>query len=258
MAEYRLDKCIASHSTYSRSNVKSLLQKGLVQVNGITEYDGSRKVNPEQHEIICCGKPLICHTHVYFIVNKPVNYICATQDRTHKIVLELIPADRRKRLFPAGRLDIDSTGMVLVTDDGELAHQMLSPKHHVPKYYLLQLADDLHEEDMQKLAGGIVLADGTSCLPAQAMALPDKQALICLHEGKYHQVKRMLAALGNHVEQLHRIAIGSMLLPSDLKVGACLEILHKDVQLMLKSNDFKEMCEQIVTEFSSYSINKRR
>ena len=260
MAECRLDKLLSNRTAHSRSEIKSLLKQGMIQVDGRTEHDGGRKVNPDTQEITCAGKKLHGGSHLYLIMNKPEGIICATEDRQHKTVLDLLPAELRvKGLFPAGRLDIDSTGLVLLTDDGGFSHQMLSPRHHVDKYYLIRLARPFEEAYIQKFSERMTLADGTECLPARVQALPEpKTCLVCLHEGKYHQVKRMFAAAGNHVEHLHRIAVGGMLLPPDLPSGDCLEILHKDIQRMLKSDTFPEMYEQIVSDFSSYLINVRQ
>ena len=211
MALIRLDKLLSNRSGFSRSEVKALLRQGTVQVDGVPEHDGARKLDPDVQRVTCQGKDLPGGTHLYYIVNKPIGYVCATEDRDHRIVTELLPKElRTKGLFPAGRLDIDSTGLVLLTDDGGLAHKMLSPKTHVPKYYLLRLARPWEEGYADKLRQGLALSDGTQCLPAEARQLevPGNYALICLHEGRYHQVKRMMAALGNHVEHLHRVAGG--------------------------------------------------
>lgn len=254
----RLDKLIANRTGYSRSDVKLLLKKGAVRVDGIAERDGSRHVDPSAHRISCEGKALPGGEHVYYIMNKPAGVICATEDRTHQTVLDLLPKElRTKGLFPAGRLDADSTGLLLLTDDGALAHRMLSPKHHVPKCYLIRLARAYEADYAQRLAEGLVLADGTKCLPAEIMhpEIAGNYAIICLHEGKYHQVKRMLAALGNHVERLHRVAAGGLVLPAELASGGCLEMLHKDVEKMLNAESFGSLCSCIMTNFSSYSIN---
>ncbi|MDE7122261.1 MAG: pseudouridine synthase [Oscillospiraceae bacterium] len=256
MAEIRLDKFLANRSPYSRSEVKSLLRKGAVLVDSVVESDGSRKIDPDAQCVICQGRRIQGGSHLYLMLNKPQNYICATEDRTHKTVLDLLPESLRIRgLFPAGRLDIDSTGFVLLTDDGQFAHDMLAPGKHIPKYYLVCLRDPIGDAEIAALAGGIVLSDQTHCLPAQARTLPDNYALICLHEGKYHQVKRMFASLGNHVEALHRVAIGGLILPEDLRSGRYLELLHKDLERMLKAPDFDSIYEQILKNFSSYSIN---
>lgn len=258
MTQMRLDKFLANRTPYSRAEVKNLLRAGSIQVDGITERDGSRKLDADAQTVTCRGQMIRGGAHVYLLLNKPVGYLSATEDRTQKTVMELVPdALRVKGLAPAGRLDIDSTGMLLLTDDGVLAHRMLAPKQHVPKCYLIGLARPCEASYAQRLAAGITLADGTECLPAELMPvdMPGHFALIRLHEGKYHQVRRMMAALGNHVETLHRTAIGELLLPPDLPFGGCLEILHKDVEKMLKPGDFPALYEQIVSYFSSYLIN---
>ncbi len=256
MSEIRIDKFLADRTKYSRNEIKTMLKKGAVRMNDEILSDPKQKINPDVQEITLNGKKIHGGLEIYLLVNKPENYICATEDRQHKTVLELVPeALRHKDLFPAGRLDIDSTGLVLLTTDGALAHNMLSPKHHVPKYYLVTLSRKFQESYVQSLADGMTLADGTVCLPVQTKPLTEKICLVCLHEGKYHQIKRMFAALGNHVEHLHRVAVGSLLLPPDLPSGDCLEIFNKDILQMLKANSFPEMCEQIVYAFSSYLIN---
>lgn len=264
MAQIRLDRLLSNRTPHSRSDIKTILKNGAVQVDGTPERDGSRKVDPDVQEITLYGKKLVGQTYVCFLLNKPVGYICATEDRMHKTVLDLLPKEKRvKGLFPAGRLDVDSTGLVLLTDDGDLAHRMLAPKSHVPKYYLVRLAKPCRTADVKRLSEGLTLGDGTVCMPAEARALAVSEnsgnyALICLHEGKYHQVKRMFAALNNHVESLHRVAIGSMVLPENLASGAHVEVLHKDVESMLKPERFDVIYERIVTNFSSYSINERQ
>ncbi|MDE5767988.1 MAG: rRNA pseudouridine synthase [Oscillospiraceae bacterium] len=256
MAEIRLDKFLANRSNYSRSEVKSLLRNGAVRVDSVVESDGSRKIDPDAQSVTCQGRRIQGGSHLYLMLNKPQGYICATEDRMHKTVLDLLPESLRiKGVFPAGRLDIDSTGFVLLTDDGQFAHDMLAPGKHIPKYYLVCLRDPIGDQDIQAISKGIVLSDQTHCLPAQARAFPGFCALICLHEGKYHQVKRMFASLGNHVESLHRVAIGGLVLPENLRSGGYLELLHKDLSRMLKAPDFDSIYEQILKNFSSYSIN---
>ncbi len=259
MAQIRLDKLLSNRTPHSRSEIRTILRNGAVQVDGVTERDGSRKVDAGVQEIVCYGKKLSGQTHTFFLVNKPQGYVCATEDRTHRTVMELLPESLRfKGLFPAGRLDGDSTGLVLLTDDGDLAHRMLAPRSHVPKYYLVRLQECCQASYEQRLAEGLTLGDGTVCLPAQIriMDVPGNYAVICLHEGKYHQVKRMFAAMDNHVLSLHRVAIGGMLLPPDLPLGGYMELFHKDVEKLLKSGGTESVCEQIMTNFSSYLINE--
>ncbi len=254
--EIRLDKLLANQTAYSRKDVRQILKKGTVSIDGITETDGSRKVNPELQMILCEGKRVQEKGFCYVIMNKPAGYLSATEDRKQKTVMDLLPAYlREKGLFPAGRLDIDSTGFLLLTNDGGFAHRMLSPKKHVSKYYLVTLEQEPDTAALQKLREGISLSDNTICLPAEVRKISVQHCLICLHEGKYHQVKRMFAAVGNHVQHLHRTAVGGFILPPDLRPGQCLEILHKDAETLLKSQPFPEMCEQIMSDFPSYLIN---
>ena len=259
MSQIRLDKLLADRTQYSRAEVKKILRTRAVTVDGIAETDGSRKLDPETQSVTCMGKPVRGGEHVYILLNKPADVICATEDKVHKTVIDLVPPELRvKGLFPAGRLDIDSTGMVLLTDDGDLAHRMLSPKTHVPKCYLVRLARPCEKNYAARFAEGMVLSDGTECLPAELKIVPDiaNYALVWLHEGKYHQVKRMFAAVGNHVEHLHRVAVGSFLLPPELAPGTCLEIFHKDIGHMLKTCDSSVLYDRIMYAFSSYSINE--
>ena len=258
MSEIRIDKFLADRTAYSRNEVKMLLRNGAVSADGRIISDAKQKINPDTQEIRLHGKKIHGGSFLYVILNKPENYICATEDKKHKTVLELLPEElRHKDMFPAGRLDIDSTGLVLLTNDGQLAHQLLSPKHHVPKYYLVTLARAFQESYVQKISDGIVLSDGTACLPAQVQQIDALHCIICLHEGKYHEIKRMFAALGNHVTHLHRVAAGSLLLPPELPSGGCVEIFTKDIFKLLKADSVSVMYEQIVSAFSSYLINDR-
>ena len=257
MAEIRIDKFLSDRTNYSRKEIRLFLKRNAVQADGKRITDGSVKINPNQAEVFLNGKKIHGGTELFILVNKPEGYICATEDAHQKTVLALLPEElRHKDLFPAGRLDIDTTGLVLLTTDGKFAHSILSPKHHIPKYYLVQLENFLTEEEIKLFSSGIKLNDGTECLPAEVKTLSGKICLLCLHEGKYHQVKRMFAATGNHVKHLHRIGIGNLLLPEDLPEGGCREIFHKEIQEMLKNKTFQEMYEQIVNGFSSYWINE--
>ena len=259
MALIRLDKCLADRTPHSRSDVKRLLREGAVLVDGMPIRDGSFRIDPDVQTVTCRGTALRSDAHVYFIVNKPLGYVCATEDRQHPVVTALIPEAQRVRgLFPAGRLDADSTGMVLLTEDGDLAHRLLAPKRHVPKYYLLRLARPYEPDYARRAAAGLTLSDGTVCRPAELSPIEaeDRYALICLHEGRYHQVRRMMAAMGNHVEMLHRVGIGGLLLPVSIKAGGFLELFHKDVENLLNPEPFSSVYERIVNNFPSYLINE--
>ena len=258
MAQVRLDKLLANRTQHSRADIKKLLRLGAVTVDGIAEHAGDCKVDPETQEITCQGKRIRGGEHLYLMLNKPEGVLSATEDKRQKTVIDLVPQELRvKGLFPAGRLDSDSTGLVFLTDDGALAHRILSPKTHIPKHYLIQLARPFEEAYAAQFEAGMTLSDGTECLPARILPLdlPGYFALVCLHEGKYHQVKRMVAAVGNHVLHLHRVAVGGLILPPDLPPEGCLELFHKDVESMLKPCETSDLSARIVCDFSSYSIN---
>lgn len=254
----RLDKCIADHSAYSRKEVKELLRRGSVRVNGAPEQDPGRQVDPEGDEIMLAGVILPTALHRTYMLNKPKGCISSTRTGKTKTVVEFLPPELRKGIFPAGRLDVDTEGMLLLTNDGDLAHRILSPRRHIPKYYLVQLAKPIVEKTVETFENGVVLEDGTRCLPARVAALPgvENTVLVELHEGKFHQVKRMFAAVENHVEQLLRVQMGG--LPIDVKLGKgdYLLLLHKDIEQLFKTPDFSEVLRFCACFFCSYWINE--
>ena len=226
----RLDKLIASQGKYSRNDVKKLIRDGLVTVDGEKAATSDIQVNPETSEVVVDGTPLCYREHVYIMLNKPAGVVSATDDREHETVLDLVPDGlKRPGLFPAGRLDADTTGFVLITDDGDFAHKILSPKNHVEKTYIAELADPISEDDVEKLESGIVLKDETRCLPAKINVLEERKIEIKICEGKYHQIKRMIAATGNRVLVLKRTKIGGLPLDIDLLPGNCREITQEEL-----------------------------
>lgn len=226
----RLDRLISSQGKFSRSEVKKLIRDGLVTVNGEKATTSDMQVDPAVSEVVIAGKPFTYREHVYLMLNKPEGVVSATDDRLHKTVLDLVPPEfDRPGLFPAGRLDADTTGFVLITDDGDFAHRILSPKNHVEKTYIAELADPITDEDVAKLEEGIVLKDGFECLPAKIEVLEDRKIEIRICEGKYHQIKRMLAATGNRVIVLKRTKIGGLPLDIDLLPGKCREITQEEL-----------------------------
>lgn len=165
-------------------------------------------------------------------MNKPKGYVCATEDKNEKTVMELLPDEYKNQgLFPAGRLDKDTTGLVILTNDGDLAHKIISPKKHTSKHYLVTLARKYETEYEEKFKNGIVLSDGTKCKEAEVYLFNEEknQCIVKLTEGKYHQVRRMFAACGNHVENLHRFAIGNYVLSDKIALGECVVLLHKEI-----------------------------
>ena len=229
----RLDKFISVQTCYTRTDIKKLLWKRKVTVDGKVIRDGEVKINPETSDVTVNGRKIIYRDKVYIILNKPEGYVCATEDKHEKTVMELLGEDiRRKDIFPAGRLDKDTTGMVLITNDGALSHRILSPKKHIPKYYIVKLAEPFKEEYVKLFEQGVEIDGGEKCLPARVRQCVqcENAALIELFEGKYHQIKRMFAAVENNVEKLVRIQMGNLKIPEKLGVGEYMEIMHKDVE----------------------------
>lgn len=219
----------------SRSAVKELCRKGAVTVNGETAKRSDIHIYENADRVCVSGKEISYREHVYIMLNKPQGIVCATKDRVSETVLELIPEELRRRdLFPAGRLDKDTEGFVLITDDGDLAHRMLSPVSHVPKTYFVRLEKPLEAELVGRFADGMVIDGNEKCLPAELTLTENVcECYLVLHEGKYHQVKRMFACCGNKVTYLKRVRIGELELDKNLPLGGCLEILHKDVDKLL-------------------------
>lgn len=232
----RLDKIIASQGKYSRSDVKRLARNGEIIVDGKTVSDCGIKVEPETQTITVCGENLGYRQFIYIMMNKPQGVVSASRSPDEKTVVDILPDEfKRAGLFPAGRLDKDTTGFVLITDDGAFAHDILSPKKHIEKTYIAVLDRPIGETELEKFRNGVTLADGYECLPAQIVPLT-KDGLtveIKLREGKYHQIKRMAAACGSHVNSLRRTAMGSLELDSSLMQGEC-RLITQDELLKIK------------------------
>lgn len=232
----RTDKYVSSQRTdLSRADVKKLIRAGRITINGRKALTADEKV-PDGAVVCVDGVPINFREHIYIMLNKPQGYVCSTREGASPTVLELVPPELRRRgLFPAGRLDKDTEGFVLITDDGALAHDMLAPGKHVPKTYFVRLEKEYNEKYAHIFAEGITIDGGEKCLPAEAEADPSDPfaCTLVLHEGKFHQVKRMFEAVGNRVVFLKRIRIGNLALSADLGLGECLEIMHKDVEKLL-------------------------
>jgi len=258
MALTRLDKFISERTEYTRSQIKQLAAKGSITVDGAVTKKADTKIDPEAVAVTVCGAEVTSQKYSYILLNKPQGYVCSTNDNDGESVLNLIPPEmRKKNMFPAGRLDKDSVGALLITDDGELAHRILSPKSHVPKIYIVKLDRPFQSNYVDLFKNGIVLRDGERCLPAQVKQAENAEnmAFIEICEGKYHQVKRMFAAVGNHVEILMRISVGGLVLPEKLGKGECMELLHKDVENLFEPLDFGQFCSEFCLDFSANLIN---
>ena len=231
----RIDKIIASQGQYSRSEVKKLVKDGRITLDGKTVKSSDVKADPDQNDIAIDGKSISYKKHLYIMLNKPQGVVSATEDTDHKTVIDLVPKElKRDGLFPAGRLDSDTVGFVLITDDGDFAHKILSPKNHIMKTYHATLQRELTQDDIDAFKKGIELEDGTLCLEAEVSPIdsdkPMAEIKIC--EGKYHQVKRMFAALGNKVLFLKRVKMGKLSLDENLPEGQCREITPHELELI--------------------------
>ena len=223
MEQQRLDKIIASTGRFSRREVKELIRRGWVLVDGVPAKSAQEKADPETAEITVRGEPLVYRRYTWVMLNKPAGYLSATEDGRGATVLDLLPPElQRQGLFPVGRLDKDTEGLLLLTNEGGLAHALLSPRHHVDKEYYVRVEGRLTEEDCRAFAAGMVLEDGLHCLPAELVILPSEpgnEAHITLREGKFHQIKRMLAQRGKPVTYLERIRMGPLRLDPALGRG---------------------------------------
>ena len=225
----RIDKIIASQGKYSRSDVKGLVSKGRVQVDGVRIKSSSVKADPAINRISIDGVDITVKQHVYLMLNKPKGYVSATEDKEHQTVLELVPEEYAGReLFPAGRLDRDTTGLMIITDDGVMAHNILSPKKHVQKVYHVTIDIPVTEEMKKGFADGVELNDGV-CKAAGLEISREYTAIVTLKEGRYHQIKRMFGCFGAKVVELHRVAMGDLYLPSDLPEGQCRELTEAEL-----------------------------
>ena len=228
----RIDKFISEQAGVSRSDAKTMLKKGQIVVNGVAVKSADFKLDPEKDSVVISGKEISYRKFMYIMLNKPDGVICATRDGLSATVLELIsPELRRKGLFPAGRLDKDTEGFVFITDDGALAHKMLSPKNHVEKEYIVTLERPAEERYIDIFANGMTIDGGEECLPAKLTMTKEPHVVrLVLHEGKYHQVKRMMEAVGNRVTHLKRVRMGGIELDPTLAAGKCREISEEELE----------------------------
>ena len=217
----RLDKLLAGTGKWSRREVKALVRQGLVRVDGRLAASAEDKCDPAAAIITVAGETVALHRFTYVMLHKPAGLLTATEDRKQPTVLDLLPPElRRIGLAPVGRLDKDTEGLLLLTNDGELAHRLLSPKYHVDKRYFARVDGELSATDAEAFARGMTLGDGLECLPAGLELLPGHACIVTLREGKFHQVKRMLAARGAPVLYLKRLSMGPLTLDDSLAAGA--------------------------------------
>ncbi len=229
----RLDKSLASQGLGSRKEVHALIKSGRVTVDGEICKKPEQKLDAEKAEICVDGKQIGTDKYIYIMMNKPAGVVCATKDNTDKTVLDILPPEfRRRGLFPAGRLDKDTEGLLIITNDGDFAHKMLSPKKHVDKQYVAELDGEITDSMIKSFENGIVFADGTKCLPAKLERIDKCKAKVTICEGKYHQVKKMFLSCSVKVVHLQRISIGNLYLDSNLPTGSCKKLTKLDKELI--------------------------
>lgn len=234
----RLDKVLSNSGYGSRKEIKLLVKQGRIKIDEIVANDSGMQVVPDINKISIDGKEMKYKKYIYIMMNKPKDVISATFDKRLKTVLDILPENFKKfDLFPAGRLDIDTEGLLLLTNDGQLAHEILSPKKHVPKTYFAEVSGIVKDEDIAEFEKGIVLEDGYKCLPAKLEILKSEEISdirLTIHEGKFHQVKRMFEVRGKEVIYLKRIAMGGLILDTSLALGECREINDNEVESLQK------------------------
>lgn len=244
----RLDKLVAELTGMTRSQARDVIVKGRVCVNGEVKKTTAEQVKEESDVLTLDGKELTFQKFVYYMLNKPAGTVSATQDKEAKTVLSLLSAEDKKRrnLFPVGRLDKDTEGLLLLTDDGMLSHQLISPKKHADKLYFAKLAREITEEDISVFASGMKVDEELTAMPAILRRLSDTEfagflsgggfaAAVTLQEGKFHQVKRMFAATGNEVLYLKRMAMGGVFLDETLAPGAYRPLKEEELKTLQDS-----------------------
>lgn len=231
----RLDKFICDNSRYSRSQIKKLLRGGGVLLNSAPVSAADIKVDPECDRVTVLGEAVRYRRHIYIMLNKPAGVVSATEDRREKTVVDLLDGEfSHRNLFPAGRLDKDTVGFILLTDDGDFAHRILSPKNHVPKTYIAKTDKPCDQEMVQIFEEGAKLSDGTVCLKAALSFLNDEKTLcrVVICEGMYHQIKRMFASCDRSVISLERVAMGALSLDPALAEGEWRELTPQELLLI--------------------------
>lgn len=230
----RLDKFLCEAGAGTRSEVKQLIKKGAVTVNGEVEKAADRKVKEEDH-VTLYDRTLSFQKFRYYLLHKPSGVITATEDSRERTVMELLQGIDTRDLFPVGRLDKDTEGLLLLTNDGALAHRLLSPRKHVDKTYFVRTKLPLSEEAAERLAEGVDIGDEKLTMPAIVKRLGDTELELTIREGRFHQIKRMLSAVDNEVVYLKRLSMGTLRLPADLTPGAYRALTEEELRQLQES-----------------------
>ena len=232
----RIDKFLSVTGTATRTEAKKAIRAKAVTVNGIAVASADKHIDPLNDEVVFFGEKIIYREHTYIMINKPEGVVSATEDGRDKTVIDLLPDNiQSDKLFPCGRLDKNTLGLMLITDNGELAHELLSPRSHVAKSYRFKAAEPISAEDAKHFENGVTLADGYVTMPAKIELVgKGDEGIITLKEGKYHQIKRMLGALNNKIIYLERITFGPLVLDESLARGEWRFLTEKEI------NDLKQ------------------
>ncbi len=236
MSLIRLDKLLSDEGIASRKELRAIIKAGRVTVNGKAICTPETKVESDCDIIRLDGRILKYSEYHYYLMDKPCGILTATEDKRQKTVLDLLPPEtRRMGVFPVGRLDKDTSGLLLITNDGEFAHRVISPKSNIEKLYFAKVDGIPTAEDAEEFEKGLILSDGTRCLPARLEVTGKNECYVAVREGKYHQVRRMLASRGKHVEQLRRLRIGSLCLDLSSKPGDFRELDQSEIDSIFLS-----------------------
>ena len=231
----RIDKIIASQGVYSRSEVKKLIQQKKIKVNGEIITSSNIKIDTANAKILIDNEDLTIKKHIYLMLNKPEGYVSATKDGKDKTVLDLVPDEYKSRaVFPAGRLDKNTTGLMIITDDGQMAHNILAPKKHISKKYEVTIDIPVTEEMRNGFKDGVDLIDG-KCKSSDMVITGQYTAEVILTEGRYHQIKRMFGCYGAKVTKLHRTQMGKLELPKDLAPGKTRELTPEELEKLCQT-----------------------
>ena len=232
----RLDKFLANAGFGTRTEVKKLIKQKRVQVDGEIPKNGDTKIDPEKQTISVDGEMVSSQKHEYILLHKPAGYLTATKDAKDPTVMDLVDSRIKDRLFPVGRLDKDTEGLLLITDDGPLSHELLSPKKHVPKTYYARVSGKIPEDACRRFTEGLDIGDEKPTLPAELKIIKDDSEGQCseieltIHEGRFHQVKRMVHTIGCEVTYLKRISMGSLKLENSLEKGAYRRLTAEEIE----------------------------
>ncbi len=234
----RIDKFLSDAGIATRKESAKAAKQGGITVDGAVVKDASKHINPETQTVLFFGREIVYRRFTYVMLNKPEGYVSATDDKSLPYVTELLPEElRRQELFPVGRLDRDTVGLMILTNNGPLAHSLLSPKHHVEKVYKFTAAEPLADGAEELFKNGVTLADGYECKSAALVPSEDRlSGKITLTEGKYHQIKRMIASTSNRVTSLERITFGGIALDESLARGQWRFLTAEEVKILESAN----------------------